>query len=72
LVARTGDLIDRGYFGPRPQPGFSARAGDLAILPFGNESVWWFEEGRFSQRHRGHHGGLSRDEMEIPFLALKI
>lgn len=25
------------------------------------ESVWWYEQGRFEQRYRGRHGGLTRE-----------
>ncbi|MBT6501967.1 MAG: alkaline phosphatase family protein [Deltaproteobacteria bacterium] len=62
-------LIDEGLFGDRPvTPGFIERAGDLMILPFKNESVWWYEKGRFEQRFYGHHGGLTPEEVQIPFL----
>ena len=68
-VRRVQELIDRGYFGPPPlSPDFSARAGDLVILPYKNESVWWYEKGKFEQNYYGHHGGLTPEEMEIPLL----
>jgi hypothetical protein len=40
------------------------------ILPHRYESVAWYEKGRFEQKHYGHHGGLTREEMLIPFVAL--
>jgi len=68
-VWRLQDLIDRGIFGPEPvSDTFLARAGNLVILPYRGESVWWYERGRFEQNYYGHHGGLTREEMEIPLL----
>jgi hypothetical protein len=68
-VWRLQDLIDRGIFGPEPvSETFLARAGNLVILPYRGESVWWYERGRFEQNYYGHHGGLTREEMEIPLL----
>lgn len=68
-VYAVQDMIKNGLFGNSPVvPEFVERAGDLMILPFGNESVWWYERGRFEQRFYGHHGGLSKGEVRIPLL----
>lgn len=68
-VVRTADLIAAGYFGSRPpSAAFLARAGNLVILPYRGEAVWWYEKDRFEQRFYGHHGGLTPQEMEIPLL----
>ena len=71
-VRKVGELVDAGYFGPRVSPIFRARAGDLVILPYAGESVWWYEKDHFEQRYYGHHGGLTRQEMEIPLLTYDI
>ena len=69
VVRRTADLIEAGYFGPLPVSDvFLGRVGNLVILPYEGEAVWWFEKDRFEQKFRGHHGGLTRGEMEIPLL----
>jgi hypothetical protein len=68
-VWRTADLVERGLFGDPPlSADFHARAGNLVILPYRGESVWWYERGRFEQNYFGHHGGLTREEIEIPLL----
>ncbi len=69
LVLQTRALLEQGFFGPAPASDkFLARVGNLAILPFKGESVYWYQRGRFEQKFFGHHGGLTRDEMEIPLL----
>ncbi|MCP4749837.1 MAG: alkaline phosphatase family protein [Proteobacteria bacterium] len=69
-VYATQDLVRQVLFGPQPlSQTFLSRLGNLTILPLENESVWWFEKGKFEQRYYGQHGGLSPMEMEIPFLA---
>lgn len=66
-VAPTAALIDAGYFGPVPVAEvFRRRVGNLVILPYAGESVYWYEQDRFEQKFFGHHGGLTRAEMEIP------
>lgn len=68
-VCRVDDLIKEGLFGPEPMSEeFLGRVGNLVILPYENQSVWWYEQGKFEQNFYGHHGGLSKAEMEIPLL----
>jgi hypothetical protein len=67
-VRKVIELMQLGYFGPVISPIFKARAGDLVILPYRGESVWWYEKNKFEQKFRGHHGGLTKQEMEIPLL----
>jgi hypothetical protein len=68
-IHRVGDLIEEGFFGPgAPSETFLGRVGDLVILPYAGESVWWYQQGKFEQNFRGSHGGLTRDEMETSLL----
>lgn len=68
-IYKTEDLIKAGLFGEDlPSSNFLSRVGNLAILPYKGEAVWWFERNRFQQNFLGAHGGLTREEMEIPFL----
>ena len=71
-VVRTSDLIAQGYFGSEISDTFRAHVGNLVILAYRYESVWWYEKGKFEQKYRGHHGGLTPHEMEIPLLALEL
>ena len=66
-------LVAAGYFGDAPPSRrFLDRVGNAVILPRPGRAVWWYEEGRFESRHPGDHGGLSPEEMEIPFGVLSI
>ncbi len=71
-VVKTEDLIAQGYFGPEISEAFRARVGNLVILAYRHESVWWYEKGKFEQKYYGHHGGLTPQEMEIPLLGLEL
>jgi hypothetical protein len=69
-VHRVEPLLADGFFGSAPpSPELLGRIGNLVILPYEGESVWWYERGRFEQRFRGAHGGLTRDEAETILLA---
>ena len=72
-VRAVSDLIAAGYFGDAPPSRrFLDRVGNAVILPHPGRAVWWYEEERFESRHPGDHGGLSPEEMEIPFGVLSI
>ena len=72
-VRPVRDLVAAGYFGEAsPSSRFLERVGNAVILPRPGRAVWWYEEGRFESRNPGDHGGLSPEEMEIPFGVLSI
>lgn len=72
-VVLARDLLKQGYFGKLPVcADLYARLGNLVILSYPDECVWWYEEGRFEQKFYGHHGGLTRAEMEIPLCLLDL
>jgi len=72
-VMKTEDAIDQGLFGVnKPSRKFRRRVGNLMVLPHGRKTVWYrYREGD-SLGLKGHHGGLSRDEMTIPLAAAKV
>ena len=71
-VVQTETLIDNGYFGPEVSSRLRERVGNLVILPYRYESVWWYEKGKFEQRFYGHHGGLTPQEMETVLYSYEI
>ena len=61
------DLIDKGVF-INPSETFWSRMGNIVIIPYDGYGVWWFEKGKYEISLKGSHGGLTKDEMEIPLL----
>jgi hypothetical protein len=72
-ILETREAIEKGLFGiGEAADVFCERAGNLMVLPFENKTVWFeFSEGRKLQL-LGHHGGLSRAEMVVPFGLAKL
>lgn len=61
------EAVERGLFGfGTPSPLFERRCGDL-IAVHRNRGVWW--DGMESV---GMHGGLTREEMLVPFAAARL
>jgi predicted AlkP superfamily pyrophosphatase or phosphodiesterase len=71
-VVKTDALITEGYFGPEVSSRFRERVGNLVVLPYRYESVWWYEKDRFEMKYYGHHGGLTPQEMETDLYMLEI
>jgi predicted AlkP superfamily pyrophosphatase or phosphodiesterase len=70
-IYTTKELIEWGFFGEgTPCQEFFSRVGNLVILPYEHEAIWWYEKGRFEQHFYAAHGGLTRKEMETIFLFL--
>lgn len=68
-VHPTSYLIEQGLFGNgTPDDSFLSRVGNLVILPYAHQSVWWYEKKRFEMKFLGHHGGLTPEEVEIPLI----
>lgn len=72
-VYETDELIQRNLFGSTsPSKALTSRMGNIVILPYEGESVWWYEKDRFENDLYGHHGGLTPKETEIPLLLIPI
>ncbi len=67
-VLTTEEAVKRGLFGLyHPTRRFWNRAGNVLILPFPHYQVWFAPEGKREYKQRGLHGGLSQEEMIVPF-----
>ncbi len=66
-VYTTQELLDKGLFGQTNQR-LLQRLGTALILPYAPYSVWWHTPYTPAATYRGFHGGLSKQELEIPFL----
>jgi hypothetical protein len=66
------DLIQDGLFGPEVSDRLRKRVGNLVILPYVGESVYWHEPDRFDMHFHGHHGGLTPMEMDTGVYLLPL
>jgi hypothetical protein len=69
-VHATVSLIEQGFFG---EGGVSerlrARVGNLVVLPYAEQGVWWLEPS-YVDTKLSSHGGLTPQEMDIPLFVL--
>ncbi len=72
-VVETAAAVKEGLFGlGKPSAQFLERTGNLLILPYKKETVWFANpEGR-KLSFLGQHGGLNVDEMLVPFAVAKL
>jgi len=69
-VMLTKEALKIGVFGKPPfSPEFIKRLGQILILPYQNNYVWWYEKGKLESKYFGHHGGLTEEEMKTVFAA---
>jgi hypothetical protein len=65
-VMLVREMVERGYYGgATPGERFWRRMGDLCILPHAGCITGW--DGAVG-KDLGHHGGLSADEVQIPWV----
>jgi hypothetical protein len=64
------EAIHRGLFGlGTPHPLLTERLGDLIVAARGDAYLWWANK---DNPLIGQHGGLSADEMIVPFLSVEL
>ena len=72
-VIKTEEAIKMGLFGRgKPREEFYDRAGNLLILPYKNHTIWYEHIKGKKFEFLGHHGGLSKEEMLVPFGITKL
>lgn len=68
LVIKTEEMIKAGLFGIGDlSEAFLQRVGNVMILPYKNNTIWYEYKKGERLKFKGHHGGLSEEEMLIPF-----
>jgi len=72
-VMETAEAVEFGLFGSgAPSQKVLDRLGNLMILPSGNGTVWFESPGSCKPNYLGQHGGLSSQEMLVPFGAVSL
>jgi hypothetical protein len=65
-----GYAVENGLFGPgEPHPRLRDRLGDLIAVPLGDAFLWWGDK---ESPIYGRHGGMTPQEMLVPFLAARL
>ena len=68
-VVDSASMIDEGWFGlAEPHPRLRERVGDFALVMRSDYVIRDRIAGEKRFRHLGAHGGVSRDEMEVPLI----
>lgn len=70
-VFKTHELIEKNLFGSgNPSQSFLERIGNITILPKKNTILCFGPY--LASKDKGMHGGLTKEEMYVPFLSKKI
>ncbi len=72
-IIETKEAIKAGLFGlGEASEEFLERTGNLLILPYGKETIWFDGPQGRKIELIGQHGGLSQEEMLVPFAAARL
>lgn len=67
------EAIKSGLFGVgTPTEKFLRRIGNLLILPYRDDTVWYNHVPEMPFKFLGHHGGLSEEEMIVPLAISRL
>ncbi len=65
--------LELGLFGNgKVHPEFLRRTGNLLILPYDNHLLWYRYRPGYETKNIGQHGGLSKEEIEIPLISVRL
>lgn len=72
-ILTRSKAVSRGLFG-LGELNHPSRLGDLIIIPEEEENMIWYDHEEYSgcEDYEGHHGGMSRAEMLVPFATAKL
>ena len=72
-IMETEEAFEKGLFGTgKPRDEFRDRVGNLLILPHKNHTIWYDHPNGRKFDLLGHHGGLNKEEMLVPFAITKL
>ena len=72
ILIKTEELIRRGYFGLyKPNKKLKDRSGDYVILMKGKYGIKDYLPNEKKEPMKGHHGGLSSEEMFVPLVVFR-
>jgi predicted AlkP superfamily pyrophosphatase or phosphodiesterase len=72
-IIETETAMKKGLFGAGiPSRDFLERTGNLLVLPFRKETMWFEHRSGRKINLQGQHGGLNSEEMLVPFAAARI
>ena len=69
LVLNQTAVMNSGLLGAPLDDRTASRLGELLVLARGSSYLWWAAG---DNPLRGRHGGLSQDEMLVPFVAARL
>jgi hypothetical protein len=69
-LVNPAEAVNAGLLGPGERhPRLFERLGDMMVIAHNNAYLWWSNQDNFLF---GRHGGLSAEEMLVPFLAVRL
>jgi len=72
-IVETKEAVEGGLFGLGDVSNeFLERIGNLLILPYRNETVWFERSESSGLTYKGYHGGLDEKEMLVPLAVAKL
>jgi predicted AlkP superfamily pyrophosphatase or phosphodiesterase len=72
-IIETKEVAKNGFFGVgATSEEFFERAGNLMILPYANKTIWFENSEGRRVNFLGQHGGLSKEEMLVPFAVTNL
>lgn len=72
IIKLNRETIAKLFANEKPHPEFFNRLGNILILPRVPQAIWYKYLPTSTVEFKGNHGGLTTDEMYIPFIAAKI